>query len=206
MSPPDDKPATVTERDEQGRKRKQYTLDAEGKPHGVLKLYEEGTLAQQFTFSHGQLHGEASVQEHGQKRLIQTFSQGVLHGPFTAFHAETGLPALKAHYRDGKLHGDHESFSPHGSLLRKARYAKGQLTDEVVEFYDNGQVRTRTPYVSGKPHGEALEFYPDGKLARRTVFEHGAPIEGPVEFAPADSRPWLIKVVMGQPQLKGKST
>ncbi|RKG59459.1 hypothetical protein D7X30_10365 [Corallococcus sp. AB011P] len=204
MSPPDEKNPAVTERDEQGRKLKQYTLDADGKPHGVLKLYEEGTLAQQFTFRHGQLHGEAYVYEQEEPRLHQTFARGVLHGPFTAFHVETRQPALKAHYRDGKLDGDHESFSPRGALLRKARYAKGQLTDEVVEFHDNGQVRTRTPYVSGKPHGEALEFHPDGKLARRTVFEHGMPIEGPEEFAPADSRPWLIKVAMGLPQLKGK--
>ena len=206
MSPPDDKPAAVTDRDEQGRKRKQYTLDAEGKPHGVLKLYEEGTLAQQFTFRHGVLHGEACVHEHGQPRLIQTFARGVLHGPFTAFHAETGQPALKAHYRDGKLDGDHESFSPRGALLRKARYVKGLLTDEAVEFHADGQVRTRTHYVNGKPHGEALEFHPDGQLAKRTVFEHGTPVEGPVEFEPADSRSWLIKVVAGMNKPRGKTT
>ncbi|RUO91787.1 toxin-antitoxin system YwqK family antitoxin [Corallococcus sp. AB018] len=206
MSPPNDKTATVTERDEQGRKRKQYTLDADGKPHGVLMLYEEGTLAQQFTFRHGVLHGEALVHEQGQPRLIQTFARGVLHGPFTAFHAGTGQPSLKAHYRDGKLDGDHESFSPRGALLRKASYVKGQLTDEVVEFQDNGQLRTRTAYVDGKPHGEALEFHPDGKLAKRTVFEHGVPVEGPVEFAPEDSRSWLIKAAAWLNNPKGKPT
>lgn len=78
-----------------------------------------------YTDSFGRYHGEYKAwNEDGSKILIMNFKNGKRHGDYESFYSQTikDITFIKASYDNGKLHGEYKEYYISGTLRIKTNY------------------------------------------------------------------------------------
>jgi antitoxin component YwqK of YwqJK toxin-antitoxin module len=135
--------------DEQGMPL-QHAHYLDGKPHGVVTVYQEGCLAARQHYVHGVLHGES------------------------VSYAPSGLVTSRMTYEAGKL--DREAlFMTDGVVVRRMNYRHGLLEGETREYARDGALVQSSPYRANLLHGTVRRFAPDGSVLEERAFQQGKP-------------------------------
>jgi antitoxin component YwqK of YwqJK toxin-antitoxin module len=126
-------------------------------------------------------------------RSTITFRNGVLSGAVKiyAFPPQKHVVADAA-FKDGRLEGKHQIFSPeNGKKIWEATWKDG-VKDGAETVWDEGtgNVIGRANYVAGKPQGDVVRYAPDGKRLIYRAHLEGGLFEGvEEEFEPTTGRP-----------------
>lgn len=78
-----------------------------------------------------------------------------------------------ARYRDGKKHGNFDSFC-NGQIESSTPYVDGKIHGKQRVWSKSGKLYSFTHYFEGKLHGLHRSFHIDGEVAWELRYVHGA--------------------------------
>jgi antitoxin component YwqK of YwqJK toxin-antitoxin module len=111
--------------------------------------------------------------------LRSTMVGGALHGQLQQFSAG-GLPAMTAHFEQGKLHGPMTVYGRDGELVQRSVFRHGDAHGLMETFVHGRRVSAQT-MVDGVASGPSLSFDEAGQLTARLQLA-GGEIDGPATF------------------------
>jgi len=123
-----------------GKLKRQGTLDAYGKPHGNVKeWYSNGNISKDQNFKNGIHHGECKAYfENGNIWQEYNFKNGKQHGINNEFY-EDGSKNITCVFKDGKEHGMREQYYPSGELENRANYIDGLMEGVYLYLSEDGE-------------------------------------------------------------------
>ena len=174
---------------ESGQKLTEYSLDPEGKLHGLyLSWYEDGKLSKQLNYVNGQIEGEQkeyfpngqlkhsvcfadqmqdglleSWFETGKKQREGYFTRGKEDGSFREWF-ENGNKKVELSFKKGKKEGLHQFWNEEGTLLSEGAYTQGLAIGTHKTYFGSGKLRQTVTFVEGKKEGSLESYYEDGTL------------------------------------------
>lgn len=179
------------------------SVDAEGKKHGVERIYNRYgySLERTVSWHHGVQHGpEETMAVEDRKRFARTvtpWEDGVVHGTKRVFHVNgqvmteveyvkgrpvgtatsydrEGRVTQVARYKHGVRHGAMTDYWPlHGKTKRTVPYRRGLIDGVVRDFYENGQLRRERPFRDDLLHGTERQYDRTGKIVQTLRWRKG---------------------------------
>lgn len=185
----------------EGRKKSEGAFNSNGEREGLWKFYyangylneynvfdngvltdtaafylENGLLSYEVSYKEGKIDGAVKVYNNGVLSRILPYSEGKMtEGLFQQFHP---VETIDYSYtlKDGKAHGEYESYFASGELYRKGSYKEDELDGERLTYFRNGQLSTKENFVEGILEGEYISYYYNGKLEEEGSFKEGKKI------------------------------
>ena len=108
----------------------------------------------------------------------KTAEEGMLKGGYRdgvwlTYHPNSIIVQQENTYQDGKLTGDHLTYSASGIILTKGSVTDGKKQGEWQWFYESGQLQCTISYIDDKKQGDQIFFSEQGKEVKKEVYEDG---------------------------------
>lgn len=106
-------------------------------------------------------------------------SNGKLSGESTIYYPQSGKPAGRATWVDGKAAGAIEAYDAEtGNVILKGTTENGVMVGEEVRYAPDGKtVIKRANYIAGRLNGPYEEYDQSGKLLKKTIYEAGVDVK-----------------------------
>ncbi|MCG9912284.1 MAG: toxin-antitoxin system YwqK family antitoxin [Flavobacteriales bacterium] len=156
----------VYENDDHGHARAEGWF-YEGKPAGVHRMYNHGTLEKETNYEDGsfkEYYANGSVRKEGRLK------ENRLHGNMVQFY-ENGNRLSENVYENGKKNGVQKYYYMNGSLQAEYSTVMDALSGPYKEFHENGKIAAEGQYGNNLKQGTWKEYDESGKLIRTVKFK-----------------------------------
>ena len=146
---------------------------AQGKRHGISKIYYKNGRLQQITpYKNGIREGLIKTyRDDGSLDAVLEFKNDKKNGVVKQY-SQQGKLIKKEFYIDDQQHGDSFDYFANGSLKRTAKFINGKREGEVKAFYASGKLKSIIPFAEDKPHGKVTLYYENGKISGQGQYIH----------------------------------
>jgi len=204
-----------------------------GKLNGTSVFYYDSTGRKEIEVTHSldKLDGKYILFENNPKndtlRLI-SYKNNLYDGPQKEYFDNSVL-AKVVYYKNGLLHGKHQTYTIDGKLEIEMNYFEGKKNGTWKFYYPNGmeahienwalnvkngefktlnekgEIVSQEFYKKGIPEGKHIFNYPNGKPKHITVYEKGEIVEE-TEFEELTGAKHVIKERVDKKAVKNKTT
>lgn len=158
----------------------------EGRRDGVARWwYDNGEKRLECNYSNGEFDGKRTAWDRNGKLLGELECKDNVRwdGQYVGFNDESKSVVEISNYRDGKTHGQYETWYADGKPKHKSNYVNGKQDGLVTWWYDNEEKRLEYTSKNGKIVGKCIAWGRDGKVLGELEYKDGEPWEGKlVEF------------------------
>ena len=141
----------------------------------VTSKYDNGQLANQFTFINGVRDGLFKVwyKKNGQLSGEGIFKNGKIIGKLKTYFQNGQIKSEQNFTDDGKKSGSQKYWFENGQLRGQFQCVE-DLQDGVSKlWYENGQLKLEDNYTNGIQNGISRFWHPNGQLAMERIYRNG---------------------------------
>lgn len=152
------------EREKNGEKVS-YTLNREGKKHGLYTIHDKEGLKHLANFNNGKLDGVETKFDSNTK-TVTNWKNGEKHGSERLYHIVDNNIASEVNWHEGNLHGlstdyHYDEIGKVGNVSRKAIYNHGKIV-ESENFRPDGTKHTHNFFDENGNFKESFEYKRNG--------------------------------------------
>ena len=154
-------------------------LDSNGKKHGSwIERHENGSVAMQGHFNHGEKHGEFSYYRNdGTLSGRQTFEMGYPLGIDEVCNNQGEVYRRTVHFRDSekilRSNGVEYFDSRNGVIAEKWATVGGLMDGTYEKYFPNGNTKLLGQYETGTEIGEWIYYREDKSIEKKRHYVDG---------------------------------
>lgn len=141
---------------------------------GESRFYDDnGFISQRIFYSQNKIHGVMELYENGSLITTCQYENGYKNGFEIIYSSETNLPSILTHYLNDKTHGQKINYYEIGKIAEYWTYDNDLKNGNYIKYFENGNIMEEGLYIKNKKEGIFKKYYESGKIMSLELYQNG---------------------------------